>query len=137
MKALFFALLVTAAAAPALASPYENLRKAANEQCGIPEKLQSTSERMYTRFLGQILVPELKMLNTAFVNGFSNHMSKYQPLANCVVVFLGLPNDPYWEKGFSFYQRAKAANVIPEKMFQGFDEDGNVILVTTPDGGVN
>ncbi|HRO66980.1 MAG TPA: hypothetical protein PL182_05400 [Pseudobdellovibrionaceae bacterium] len=140
MRSFLFAFLMTTIAVPALADfvpQFEALRRAADEQCRIPEKLHPISEKHYQRFLAQILLPELKMLNTAFVSGFSTHMSKYQPLANCVVVFLGRPNDPFWEKNFSFYNRARAADSVPEMMFQGFDENGAVILVPTPEGGVN
>ena len=116
---------------------FKALQKAASEQCHLPEKIHPYSAPSYNRFLSQVLIPEAKMLNTAFVTGFSQHISSYQPLANCIVVFMGLPNNAQWEAGFSFYNRAKKANALPELMFTGFDEDGALLLSPVPEGGVN
>jgi hypothetical protein len=51
----------------------------------------------------------------------------------CVIVFLGLPNNPSWEKDFDFYAKAREADKMPPRMFAGFDESGNVLFQPVSD----
>lgn len=107
---------------------FQHLKAAVQAECSVPDSLHRLSEPHYERFLAQVLLPELKMLNTAFVTGFSAHISRYAPIANCVVVFMGLPNNPQWERDFSFFERARRMGSLPTQQFAGFDENDQVIF---------
>jgi hypothetical protein len=101
---------------------FNQLYAAAQEQCHIPAHINPYSQPYLNRFLAQVFDPELKMLNTAFQVGFSFSNSANISVGYCVIVFMGLPDDPEWEKDFNFYQNAANYNALPEKVYGGFDE---------------
>lgn len=110
-----------------------NLVNAVRENCEMPERMAPYTLGNFERYVAQVVFPDLKMLSTAFLNGFSVYESKNLQRGYCVVVFLGLPNNSSWEKGFDFYAKAQAANKLPTQMFAGFDENGNVLFQPVSD----
>jgi hypothetical protein len=135
MKLLIgMALSLTAftASAQNITTRYQNLLTAAEEQCQVGH-LERYAESYYLRFMSQVLQPENKMLNTAFFTTMSVTSSRNQATGSCVIVFLGLPNDPVWEARSNYYVKAKNFNRLPKMVFAGFSEDDSVILV--PENG--
>lgn len=98
------------------------------EQCQLPERIPSYPLSKLERFVAQVVFPELKMLNTAFLVGFEAMNSSFLDLGYCVITFMGLPNDPEWEKQHDFYKQAVAHGTLPKVMFAGFDGEGRVLL---------
>jgi hypothetical protein len=109
----------------------EKLAIAARKACDLPERMQSYALKNFERFVAQVVIPELKMLNLAFLRGMNMGGSAYLPLGYCVIVFMGLPNDAYWEKSQDFYERAKGLGSLPAEVFLGFDQAGNIGLAPT------
>ncbi|MCO5143105.1 MAG: hypothetical protein M9962_08455 [Oligoflexia bacterium] len=133
MKQIFFLFTLSIFSATTFADDqmqkqYNNLRAAVKEQCDIPDHMNNYSANAYSRYLAQIFIPELKMLNTAFLNGFSITSSANIGRGSCVIVFMGLANDPKWESRSNFYEKAKQYNRLPSLIFDGFDEEGNLKL---------
>ena len=110
-----------------------NLVNAVRAHCEMPAKMAPYTLANFERYVAQLVFPDLKMLSTAFLNGFSVYESKNLERGYCVIVFLGLPNDPVWEKQMDFYGRAQKAGKMPARMFAGFDENGNVLFQAVSD----
>jgi hypothetical protein len=113
----------------------ENLLTLITQQCKLPE-LQPYSANLLKNYVKQAVDPQQKMLNTTFAKGFSPLNSEQNPLSFCVVVFMGFPNDSYWEPTAEFYVWAKHSGTLPELMFNGFEMD-SVRIKALPEGGVN
>jgi hypothetical protein len=129
LLALAFALLAAQAQAETPETiKYEQIRAAAVSQCDLPEKMHSYAAGVLSRFTAQIVLPKLKMLNTAFHVGFSTVSGANVARGACVVVFLGLPNDPVSEKNSNFYKKAKEKGALPLLVFDGFDENDQIRL---------
>lgn len=110
-----------------------NLVNAVRANCEMPAHMAPYTMANFERYIAQVVFPDLKMLSTAFLNGFSVYESKNLQRGYCVVVFLGLPNNPTWERGFDFYAKAQDADKMPPQMFAGFDESGNVLFQPVSD----
>lgn len=135
---LFIAFFATQAQAAGLfeLSPEAKIARAqklsdlARETCQVQpaEDMAPYTAYAYDRVIGQVIMPDLKMLNTAFLVGFTAFRSKNLDSGLCVITFLGRRNDPSWEKNHDYFARAKQAGVLPAQMFAGFDFMGNVLL---------
>lgn len=110
-----------------------NLVNAVRANCEMPARMAPYTMANFERYVAQVVFPDLKMLSTAFLNGFSALESKNLQRGYCVIVFLGLPNNPVWEKDFDFYAKAQTANKMPARMFAGFDENGDVLFQAVSD----
>lgn len=110
-----------------------NIISSVKKHCEIPTSMAAYTQANFERYVLQVIDPELKMLSTAFLQGFSTFSSNNLRLGYCVVVFMGLKNDPGWEKGFDFYGKASAHGVLPQVMFVGFDENDQVLLKAAED----
>lgn len=106
----------------------QNLLNAVKSHCEMPAKMAPYTQANFDRYVLQIIYPDFKMLSTAFLQGFSTFESANLKRGYCVIAFLGLPNNPDWEKGFSFYNKAKAYGNLPQAMFAGFTEENEVLL---------
>jgi hypothetical protein len=134
LSLLFAALTITTAQASDLDSmKARNLVNAVRANCEMPARMAPYTMANFERYVAQVVFPDLKMLSTAFLNGFSAMESKNLQRGYCVIVFLGLPNNPSWEKDFDFYAKAREANKMPPQMFAGFDESGNVLFQPVSD----
>lgn len=116
-----------AAENPAIAKA-RALADAAREHCHLPGNLAPYELQNFERYVGQVVFPELKMLNLAFVRSFNVFSSSHLPYAYCVITFVGIPNDAYWEKTADFHDRATRAGSLAERMFVGYDDAGGVLL---------
>lgn len=123
-----FASLSARAEGDGRAEKARRLADAALAACPFPEHIPPYMLGNFERYVGQVLFPELKMLNMAFVRAFNTYGPKNLDLSYCVVTFVGLPNDEYWEKSFSYFDRATKVNTLPQVMFTGFDDQGQVLL---------
>jgi hypothetical protein len=113
----------------------ENLTTLIAQQCKLPE-LQPYSSGLLKNYVKQAIEPSTKLLNSTFARGFSPLNSEQYPLSYCVVVFMGFPNDTYWEPNAEFYAWANQSKTLPEFMFDGFEND-TVRIKAIPDGGLN
>lgn len=110
-----------------------NLIHAVRANCEMPAKMAPYTLANFERYVAQVVYPDLKMLSTAFLNGFSAMESKNLQRGYCVIVFLGLPNDGNWEKHMDFYGEAQQAGKLPSQMFASFDQAGNVLFQAVSD----
>jgi len=140
MKTLFALFITLSTLNPALAASdaeksrmARNLVNAVKANCEMPSHMAPYTMANFERYVVQILYPDLKMLSTAFLNGFSAFESKNLQRGYCVIVFLGLPNNPSWEGHMDFYGKAIEAGKMPSQMFAGFDENGNVLYQPVSD----
>jgi hypothetical protein len=140
MKTFLSLFLTLSALNPAMAASgaeksqmARNLVNAVKANCEMPARMAPYTMANFERYVAQVLYPDLKMLSTAFLNGFSAFESKNLQRGYCVIVFLGLPNDPSWEDHMDFYAKAAEAGKMPSQMFAGFDENGNVLYQPVSD----
>lgn len=132
--ALSLALALSALSATAHAKD-PLLLAAATEQCKIPNDMNRYAVSAVNYFLHQAQDPSFKMLNIAFIRNITSTSSRYIPLAYCIVVFLGKPNDPYWEKNAKNYEKAKEAGVLPELVFDRLE--GETVILKPVGDAVN
>ncbi len=97
---------------------------AAKTACHIPAELDIAAKSSLEIYVRQVLFPEDKMLSVAFLKGLTSKTSKHLKYGYCVIVFMGIPNDPGWERAANYYRDAKDAKTLPEVVFAGFDANG-------------
>lgn len=138
IQAFVYAVLVMGLAlqtVPAVAenAEIEDLRLAetlnrVREVCEVPDEIHPYSESVLNRFVAQVFYPELKMLTTAFLRGFTWTSSRLIQNAYCIGLMMNQPLDPAWEANLDLIRGVREHNnPVPDVLFVRVDEKGDVI----------